>query len=243
MSGECPVKKACPYCGFWGSVPDERVTEAGVHVRCPKCGHTFKVVKRPPSEEPPETSETHFIAVEAPVRKKQTGFLSSCIIVFAGVLLFSLVGYFATTNLVKKQKEHEQNIVEELQKEKYPHHLPLYTINTDRKTMTDVQMDAYEKDLIGRECIGLGRVEEVKKTMVSSIVGVFGVEMAGTIITLGAEEMTVELLLPDVYSGEFLQWDIGDTVLFVGTIAKIDIGRSKTSIAVKDVVIEEHQGE
>ena len=46
----------CEQCQTKFKIPDDKVTEKGVKVRCTKCGHTFRVKKEPPAGAGPEAA-------------------------------------------------------------------------------------------------------------------------------------------------------------------------------------------
>jgi hypothetical protein len=81
---------------------------------------------------------------------------------------------------------------------------------------------------------------DVQKTVGSTVLDFFGLTSPGTIINLKYEQYDIELVLEKSYSDEFLTYNVGDTVLFAGTIKRAVIGK-RTRITLVNVIIEGHQ--
>ena len=176
-------------------------------------------------------------------KKRRRRYQFGCLVVLLCVVGLVIGGFYVNKMIkgVKEEKEHD--IVAELRDKKYPDHMLLHDIDTDTQDKTKAQIFAYEKDLSGRKCVGMGSVEDIKKSLFSSAVGVFGLEVPGTIIELKGEKSDIELYLPGSRTDEFLSWKVGDKVIFAGTISNVTLGSYKSSIFVEDVVIERHWSE
>jgi hypothetical protein len=171
--------------------------------------------------------------------RKKRRLLLGCGIAAAGVvalIAILIVGYGVSRRL---QESKEYDLIEKLGK-KYPGYLLLYNIETNPRTMTDAQLSSYEKGLVGKGCVGMGRVVNVEKTMGSSVLDLFGLNAPGTIITLVYEEYDIELILAQSYTDEFLTYNPGDTVLFAGIIRRATID-DRTHLSLLDVIIEGHR--
>jgi predicted Zn finger-like uncharacterized protein len=251
----------CPVCGFTGRVPEDKGARDRKRVVCPSCGHRFVVglTVLPPEGEPPGPSgpqptggavagdtQTRSPAESAsgtPVReakkKRRHPLLWGCLIVFAAIAIGAtiLILIHGVSRQIQESKEYD--IIKKLG-EKYPGYLLLNSITTDPGSMTDLQITSYQKGLIGKGCVGMGTVVDIQKTIGSAVLDFFGLTSPGTIVTLAYERYDVELVLEESYSDEFLSYNIGDTVLFAGTIKKAVIA-NRTRITLVNVVIEGHR--
>ena len=171
--------------------------------------------------------------------KKSNRFLWGCVIAVASVIsliVILILGYGISTRI---QESKEYDAIERLGK-KYPNYLLLYTIETDPRTMTEVQLKSYQEGLVGKGCVGMGRIVNVEKTTGSSILDFFGLNAPGTIITLTYEKYDIELIMAQSYTDEFLAYSPGDTVLFAGIIKRVTVAE-RTSLSIINVIIEGHQ--
>jgi|GEM_PF-5952393 len=247
---------SCPVCGFTGRVPEGKDRRGRKRVSCPSCGHHFSVglVVLPSDDRQPHPSTDRgdvatggttagSIAAAPPVRdgrkKKRRLLVWGCLIAVAALAV--AIGVLILVNGISKniQESKEYDILKKLG-EKHPGHLLLTSIKSDSGSMTELQITSYQRSLIGRGCVGMGAVVNVEKTMGSAVLDFFGLTTAGTIITLVHGQYDIKLVLDESYSGEFLSYGIGDTVLFAGTI-KEAVVRSRTRIVLVDVVIEGHR--
>jgi hypothetical protein len=154
----------------------------------------------------------------------------------AALIVILIVGYGVSRRL---QESKEYDLIEKLGK-KYPGYLLLYDIETDPRTMTDIQLSSYEERLVGRGCVGMGKVVNIEKTTGSAVLDFFGLNAPGTIITLVYEKYDIELILAGSYTDEFLTYSPGDTVLFAGIIRRANIAE-RANLSLSDVIIEGHR--
>jgi hypothetical protein len=176
-------------------------------------------------------------------KKSRIRYLFGCLVVFLCVIGLVVGAYYINKIIKGVEEEKEHDIVTELRDDKYPDHILLHDIETDTKDKTNVQIFDYEKSLSGRKCVGMGSVEDIKKSTFSSAVGIFGLEVPGTVIELKGEKSDIELYLPASHTDEFLSWKVGDKVLFAGTISNVKLGSYKSSVFIEDVIIERHWSE
>jgi len=253
----------CPACGFAGRIPEDKDGRDKKRVVCPSCGHHFAVglVALPPDNQTRESrpSLPREIAAAADQKKadetrstppspggakkrKRRLVLWGCLIVVAALLVGSAVLILIRDISGNIQESKEYDILKKLG-EKYPGYLLLNSIQTDPGSMTDLQITAYQNQLIGKGCVGMGKVVDIKKTAGSAVLDFFGLTAPGTIVTVTYEQYDVQLVLEESYSDEFLNYHVGDTVLFAGTIKKAAIAR-RARVWLVDVIIEGHrQGE
>jgi hypothetical protein len=151
------------------------------------------------------------------------------------LVLVVSIGYKVSKKI---QETKETDILEKIAK-KYPGSIILTTIGTNPGAMTKVQITSYQEGLVGKTCVGMGRVVDIKKTTGSAVLDFFGVNTPGTVIKITHERYDVKLVLATSYSDEFLAYNVGDTVIFAGTIAKV-IMADRTAIDINDVIIERH---
>jgi hypothetical protein len=176
-------------------------------------------------------------------KKSRIRYLFGCLIIFLCAAGLIVAAFYINRIIKGVEEEKEHDLVAELRDSKYPDHILLHDIETDTKDKTNAQIFAYEKGLSGRKCVGMGSVEDIKKSIFSSAVGIFGLEVPGTIIELEGEKNNIELYLPGSHTDEFLSWKVGDKVLFAGTISNVKLGSYKSSVFIEDVVIERHWSE
>lgn len=176
-------------------------------------------------------------------KKSRLRYFFGCLIIFLCAAGLIVAAFYINKIIKGVEEEKEHDIVAELRDSKYPDHILLYTIDTDTKDKTNAQIFAYEKGLSGRKCVGMGSVEDIKKSTGSSIVGIFGLEIPGTLIELKGKKSNIELYLSGSHTDEFLSWKVGDKVLFAGTISKVKLGSFTSTVYIKDVVIEKHWSE
>lgn len=250
----------CPACGFTGRVPEGNDRRDKKRVVCPSCGHRFLVglIVLPPDGQPPEPSSSlpegvgagggqrNAVSAEGAPPPSRSGkkrrrhrFLWGCLITIAAVLIGAAILILINGISRNIQESKEYDIIKKLG-EKYPGYLLLYSIKTDPGSMTELQITSYQKELIGKGCVGMGAVADIKKTAGSAVLDFFGLTAPGTIITVAYEQYDVELVLDESYSDEFLTYGVGDTILFAGTIKKAAVAR-RTRIALVNVIIEGHR--
>ncbi len=248
----------CPACGFAGRVPEGNDRRDKKRVVCPSCGHRFLVglMVLAPDGQPSESSGSLPEGVGAAgSRGNVTGarstpppggkprrrrpFLWGCLITIAALLIGTTIVILIGGISRHFQESKEYDAIKKLG-EKYPGYLLLYSITTDPGSMTELQITSYESGLIGKGCVGMGTVADIKKTVGSTVLDFFGLTAPGTIITLVYEQYDIELVLDKSYSDEFLTYNIGDTVLFAGTIKKATVAK-RTRIALANVIIEGHR--
>jgi hypothetical protein len=250
----------CPACGFTGRVPEGKDRRDKKRVVCPSCGHRFLVglIVLPPDGQPSESSPSvpegvgaggdrgNAVSAEGAPPPPRSGrksrrrrFLWGCLITIAAVLIGAAILILINGISRNIQESKEYDIIKKLG-EKYPGYLLLYSIKTDPGSMTELQITSYQKELIGKGCVGMGTVMDIKKTMGSAVLDFFGLTAPGTIITVAYEQYDVELVLDESYSDEFLTYGVGDTVLFAGTIKKAAVA-TRTRIALVNVIIEGHR--
>ena len=251
----------CPSCGFAGRIPEGSGRRDRKTIVCPRCSHRFSVgwAVLPPEG---ETRSPGYPAVSSPIPtigsdagwrstadtspdpyagkkpKKRRRFLWGClatvsVIVIAGAIL--IFGYKVSHRI---QETKEYDVIEQLGK-KYPGYLLLYAIKTDPGSMTEAQLKSYQEGLIGRGCVGMGRIINIEKTTGSALLDFFGLKAPGTMITLTYKKYDIELVLKESYTDEFLTYNIGDTVLFAGIIKSATVAK-RTSMTLSTVVIEGH---
>jgi hypothetical protein len=248
----------CPACGFTGRVPEGGDARDKKRVICPSCGHRFSVglVVLNPGDQPSGSSVSSPLqdgggagrtiagpAETAPARKKEKRrrhpFLWGCLIAVAAVAIGIAIVVLVNGISRQIQESKEYDILKKLG-EKYPGYLLLNSITTDPGSMTELQVTSYQEGLVGKGCVGMGTVVNIEKTVGSAVLDFFGLTAPGTIIALTYEHYDVELVLDESYSDEFLTYNVGDTVLFAGTIKKAVIG-SRTRISLTDAIIEGHR--
>jgi hypothetical protein len=260
------MKAACPKCGFEGNIKDELIPDAGRSIGCPKCKNRFFITK---SEGPTIEKDDEFVIDDkipneavisinqnkeivsdtvkssdisrtgTPKPKKPIGVVGGCLIAIVCVILLAIIvsnvkGFHRAT------KEHDEARIFEPLLKKYPDYTILDSIDTNSGSRTEAQIDAYEEKFEGRHCIGMGKIEDVEKSIGSSIVeGIFGSKTAGTVIKLKSKNAYVNLYFPNTYVQEYVSWNKDDYIFFAGTIKRISIGLW-TDIYVENVIIEKH---
>jgi hypothetical protein len=250
----------CPACGFTGRVPEGNDKRDKKRVVCPLCGHRFSVglVVIPPDGRPPESppssagragaggGQGNAVNAESPLtpsrgagKERRRTFLWGCLITVAALLIGTAILILVGGISRHIQESKEYDIVKKLG-EKYPGYLLLYSIKTDSGSMTELQITSYQKELVGKGCVGMGTVVNIEKTIGSAVLDFFGLTAPGTIITLIYERYDIELVLDESYSDEFLTYSTGDTVLFAGTIKKATVA-NRTRVALVNVIIEGHR--
>lgn len=251
----------CPECGFTGRVPEGNDGRDKKRVVCPSCGHRFLVglIVLPPDGQPSESpaslpqgagtagGQRNPISAENTPgpssrdgkKRRRRPLLWGCLIATAAIIIGTTILILVKGISGNIQESKEYDVIKKLG-EKYPGYLLLNSIKTDPGSMTDLQITSYERELIGKGCVGMGTVVDIKKTIGSAVLNYFGLTAPGTIITLAYKHYDIELALEESYSDEFLKYNVGDTVLFAGTIKKAAIAR-RTRIALVDVVIEGHR--
>jgi predicted Zn finger-like uncharacterized protein len=251
----------CPSCGFRGRIPEASGRRDRKTIICPRCSHRFSVgwAVLPPEG---ETSSPGRPEVSSPVPgsgsdarggipaetpgdphggrkpKKKRRFLWGCLATVGAVAIVAailILGY-NISHRVQESKEYDK--IQQLGK-KYPGYLLLYAIKTDAGSMTETQLKSYQEGLIGKGCVGMGRIVNIEKTTGSAILDLFGLKAPGTMITLTYKEYDIVLVLKGSYTDEFQTYDIGDTVLFAGIIKRATVAK-RTSMTLSDVVIEGH---
>jgi predicted Zn finger-like uncharacterized protein len=249
----------CPECGFSGRIPEDKGGRDKKRVVCPSCGHRFAVglVVLSPGGEPPKASSPPPGEAGGDDRKDAVGtkdmppssggagkrkrhpVLWGCLITVAALAVGTAILILISGVSREIQESREYDVIKKLG-EKYPGYLLLNSIKTDPGTMTDLQITSYQKNLIGRGCVGMGTIVDVEKTTGSAVLDFFGLTAPGTIITLTYERYDIELVLAESYSDEFISYHIGDTVLFAGIIKKAVIAE-RTRLSLADVIIEGHR--
>ncbi len=239
----------CPACGFAGRVPDDKGTRDTKRIVCPSCGHHFVVglavlpadgrtpaPSGAPAREPAQNTPAP--PGEAK-KKKRRPFLWGCLIVLAALAIGAAILFLVPRFNKQIQESKEYDIMKKLG-EKHPGYLLLNSIASDAGSMTELQITSYERGLVGKGCVGMGKVVDIQKTVGSAVLDFLGLTSPGTIIRLTYDRYDVDLVLKESYSDEFLAYGVGDTVLFAGII-KAAVINKRIRITLVDVVIEGHR--
>ena len=187
----------CPSCGFTGRVSEDKSLQDSKRVVCPSCGHRFVVALTVLDDRPASEAVTEPAPPKA--RKRRRAFLWGCLAAFAVLAIGAAILLLVPRINKQIQESKEYDILRKLAR-KHPGYLILNTIAADPGSMTELQIESYAKGLVGKGCVGIGKVVEIQKTVGSQVLDFLGLNYPGTIIALTYERYDVDLVLEQSYA-------------------------------------------